>query len=190
MKKVILAAAAVSMLGLLAACATPTPYQPATGTSSYRPGYSDTRIEEGRYRLSFAGNDLTSRETVENYMLYRAAELTLADGYDWFEIVNRDTGQKTRTVTTYDDPFYGSMSWRFYRGGRWGRWGYFYGMDDWSRESYQYTRYEATAEIILHKGQKPEGQARPMRMMPAPSNRAWKARLSVRQRSKQEKPSG
>lgn len=158
MKKIIATAVAVTALSLLAGCATPTPYQPATGTSRYRPGYTDFRLEEGRYRLNFAGNDLTSRETVENYMLYRAAELTLADGYDWFEIVTRDTDEKTRVVTTYTDPFMrGGMSWRFYRGSRWGAWGY-YGMRDWDRESYQYTRYEASAEILMHKGRKPDGQ--------------------------------
>lgn len=161
MKKVLIAAVAVTALSLLSACATPTPYQPATGTSTskYRPGYTDTRIEAGRYRLTFSGNDLTSRETVENYMLFRAAELTLSEGYDWFEIVNRDTDQKTRTVTTWDsDPLYGNMSWRFYRGGRWGRWGAFGGLSDWDRETYQFTRYEANAEVLMHKGSKPEGQ--------------------------------
>lgn len=159
MKKVLTAAVAVAALSLLSACATPTPYAPATGTAKYRPGYTDTRIESGRYRLSFSGNDLTSRETVENYMLFRAAELTLSEGYDWFEIINRDTDTKTRTVTTWDnDPFYGSMSWRFYRGGRWGRWGAF-GPLDWDRETYQFTRYEATAEVLMHKGSKPDGQS-------------------------------
>ena len=159
MKKVFAAAGAIVALSLLSACATPTPYAPATGTSKYRPGYTDTRIEAGRYRLSFSGNDLTSRDTVENYMLFRAAELTLADGYDWFEIINRDTDTKTRTVTTWDnDPFYGGMSWRFYRGGRWGRWGYYGAFSDWDRETYQFTRYEAFAEIVMHKGSKPDGQ--------------------------------
>ncbi len=157
MKKIVVTALAVATLGLLSACATPTPYGPATGTSSYRPGYTDTRIEEGRYRLSFAGNDLTPRETVENYLLYHAAELTLANGYDWFEIVTRGTDEKKRTVSTYNDPFMDSLSWRFYRGSRWGAWG-MWGMDDWNRESFEYTRYEASAEIVMHKGTKPEGQ--------------------------------
>jgi hypothetical protein len=42
-----------------------------------RAGYSDQQIESNRFRVSFAGNSLTARETVERYLLYRAAELTV-----------------------------------------------------------------------------------------------------------------
>ena len=81
----------VVLLGLLlAACAgKPTPYQQAQG--GY--GYSEQRIEENRYRVSFAGNSATSRPTVEDYLLYRAAELTVQNGHDWFEVADRDTVQ-------------------------------------------------------------------------------------------------
>ncbi len=149
MKKLTLALAAAAALTVLSACATPTPYAPAMTAAGYNPGYSDTRIEDNRYRLSFAGNDMTKRDTVENYLLYRAAELTLDSGYDWFEVVKRDTDQKTRTVS---DPMMDEFSWRFYRGNRWGAWGF--GMDDLDRDSVQYTRYEATAEIVMYKGAK------------------------------------
>jgi hypothetical protein len=75
---------------LLAACTgTPTPYQQAR--DGY--GYSEQRIEENRYRVSFAGNSETSRQTVEDYVLYRAAELTVQTGRDWFEVVDRNTVQ-------------------------------------------------------------------------------------------------
>ncbi len=151
MKTLILSAAAAASLVLLSACATPTPYAPAAMTAGYNPGYSDQRLEDNRYRITFAGNDETKRETVENYLLYRAAELTLDSGYDWFQIVNRGTDQKTRTVA---DPMMDSFSWRFYRGGRWGAWGL--GWDDFDRESIQYTRYEASAEIVMNKGTKPD----------------------------------
>ena len=57
-------------------------------------GYSEQRIEENRYRVSFAGNSATSRQTVEDYLLYRAAELTVQTGHDWFEVVDRDTVQE------------------------------------------------------------------------------------------------
>ena len=151
MKKLILAATGAIALCLLSACATPTPYAPAAMTSSYHPGYSDVKLEDGRYRITFTGNDITKRETVENYLLYRAAELTLDSGYDWFEVVNRGTDEKTRTVS---DPMMDSFSWRFYRGSRWSAWGF--GWDDFDRETIQYTRYEATAEVVLHKGAKPD----------------------------------
>jgi hypothetical protein len=75
----------------LSACATPTPYAPAAPTRSATNGYSEQRIEPARWRVNFSGNSLTSRETVETYLLYRAAELTLQQGHDWFSVVTRDT---------------------------------------------------------------------------------------------------
>ena len=80
------------VLGLLAAgCASaPTPYQAAQGGF----GYSEQQIEENRYRVSFGGNSATTRQTVEDYLLYRAAELTVQTGHDWFQVVDRNTVQE------------------------------------------------------------------------------------------------
>jgi hypothetical protein len=146
--------AAVS-LTVLSACATPTPYQPvaATDSPSRQRGYSEVRIEDNRYRLSFAGNDMTKRETVENYLLYRAAEVTINSGYDWFEVISRNTDEKKR-ATTFDDPYMNRFSWRFYGRSRWSRWGAFGA--DWGTDTVIYSRYEATAEILMHKGAKPD----------------------------------
>lgn len=70
-----------SILALSACVAGPTPYQPA-GDARY--GYSEQRLQSDRYRVSFSGNELTEKDTVQNYLLFRAAELTLADGYRYF----------------------------------------------------------------------------------------------------------
>lgn len=70
----------------LAACASAAPYQPL----SKGIGYSEQQLESNRYRVSFAGNGATPKATVENYMLYRAAEVTLQRGYDGFLITNRE----------------------------------------------------------------------------------------------------
>ena len=76
---------------VLTACAKPTPYQPSSGKS----GFSEQKVEENRYLVRFRGNSATSRATVETYLLYRAAELTLATGHDWFRITGQDTGSNT-----------------------------------------------------------------------------------------------
>lgn len=47
---------------MLAACAKPTPYQPAVDRSG---GYGETLIEPGRWRVTFTGNSVTPREEVE-----------------------------------------------------------------------------------------------------------------------------
>ena len=72
---------------LLLACvaATPTPYQPA----SQGFGYSEQQLEANRYRVTFAGNDATPRETADIYLLYRAAELTLRNDHDWFVVADQ-----------------------------------------------------------------------------------------------------
>jgi hypothetical protein len=83
-RMLIIAAAGLS----LAACATPTTYGPSTG----RPqavGFSDYRIESGRYRVTFTGGGGAPMGQVADYALLRAAEVSLADGYDWFRIVDR-----------------------------------------------------------------------------------------------------
>ena len=75
-RKVALALVGASTL-MVAGCATETTYRPATGTGFYRTGYSDQQLEPGRFIVSFAGNTVTSRDTVERYLLFRAAQLTL-----------------------------------------------------------------------------------------------------------------
>lgn len=154
------AAAALIAALSLAACATPTPYQPA-GTNGVRGGYAEQRLEDNRYRVTFAGNSVTSREQVEMSLLLRAAELTVESGYDWFETTNRATDRDTRYMSS-PDPFsarysglygrYWGPSWRFYRGGYWSRWNDPWGSDFDVR---QIDRYEASGEIILGRGPKP-----------------------------------
>lgn len=90
-----------SAIALMAACTTATPYQPSETTGNQRsPGFAETRIADDRFRVSFKGNSRTDRETVELYVLYRAAEVALSSGADSFVITNRDTEADVRYVTT------------------------------------------------------------------------------------------
>lgn len=82
----------------LAGCVTATPYRKAVHQHDY--GYQEFKIEENRYRLSFSGNSETPRQIVENYLLYRAAELTLEQGKDYFVIVNSGTDKNTEHQST------------------------------------------------------------------------------------------
>ena len=83
---------------LLTACATATPYEAASRPGAS--GYSSTQIENNRHAVSFSGNSLTDQETVETYLLYRAAELTVNSGYDYFTVAEKDTQEKTRVMST------------------------------------------------------------------------------------------
>jgi len=72
----------------LAACATaPTVYAPATGPEAV--GFSEFKIEPGRYRVTFRGGSGAPMAVVADYALLRAADLAIADGYDWFRVVDR-----------------------------------------------------------------------------------------------------
>ncbi|MEN0653006.1 MULTISPECIES: CC0125/CC1285 family lipoprotein [Hyphobacterium] len=142
----IAAAAAV-----LAACATPTPYQAADRPGGY--GYEQVSLESDRYRISFSGNSLTDRETVETYLLYRAAELALERGYETFTVVTRATDEDTRTWGPSRDPWRYSgflVDYRYYHPA----YGWYPWHDPfWDRHHYrETTRYEAAAEIVLGRG--------------------------------------
>jgi hypothetical protein len=165
-RRSIVFAVAVALSAGLAACATPTPYQPVATKGATQGGYSELRLEPERYRVTFAGNSLTRRETVEGYLLFRAAELTVQNGYDWFAIVERDTDKKTRTYVDSDPfyrPWYGGYgfwrpSWRYYGGPYgWRTWNPYWGDPFWADRVDVRTieRYEASAEIVMGKGAKP-----------------------------------
>lgn len=84
MKRLIIAAA---VLALAACAATPTLYQPAAGPRAV--GYSEYRIEPGRYRVTFRGGPGAPPQQVMDYALVRAADLAIAEGYDWFRVADR-----------------------------------------------------------------------------------------------------
>lgn len=105
--------AALLLVGLLAltACATSTPYGPA-GNRGF--GYADQKIDGNRYRVTFRGNSSTPRETVENFLLYRAAELTVQNGFDHFIVVENEVEARSYFRSLYGPayaggfgPFYG-----------------------------------------------------------------------------------
>lgn len=156
MKKLLIAAAAALML---AACATPTPYQPlqtrGTGPTG---GYSESQVSRDRFRVTFQGNTLTERDTVERYLLFRAAELTKIEGYDWFALADRNTERQSREYLTSSDPF-GYRAWQptwHYLGNN--RWVLLNTYDPFYQPRYERQRvdqFRASAEIFLGKGAKP-----------------------------------
>jgi len=165
---------AILFVAGLSACMTATPYQPYQSefTAEVHGGYSEQHPAPDRYIVRFHGNELTARDRVEGYLLYRAAELTIQNGYDWFLIVDRHTEHDTETYVrsdSYYSPWYGSgydhwrPNWRYYRQGYgWDVWYPAMGKPFWADRP-TVTRvesFEAEAEIILRKGQLPEGEPR------------------------------
>jgi hypothetical protein len=148
----------------LGSCMTATPYQPyiPEASAGVHGGFSEQQLSPDLFLVRFHGNEMTSRERVEGYLLYRAAELTLQKGFDWFHPVASHTEHEIRTYTTTDpfySPYYGSPYWRPYwryydRGGAWTYW------DPWVGGPFWYNHvdvrtieaFEASAQVSMHKG--------------------------------------
>ncbi|MBU6297077.1 MAG: hypothetical protein KGJ79_01265 [Alphaproteobacteria bacterium] len=135
-----LAVIAAAML-VLGGCETVATYHPQTEPGGT--GYSDEQLTNNRYRVTFTGNSVTPRDTVEDYLLLRSAEVTLHAGYHYFMFDTRDTKAKT----TYHSDFVGWPGWPGY-GWYWHSWPY-YGPGMMDADSYPVTRYYAYAEIVL-----------------------------------------
>ncbi len=138
------------MVASLAGCASgPTPYQPA-GEAGY--GFNDLQIESNRFRVSFEGNYQTPLATVQNYLLYHAAEVTKRTHNDYFIDVSQHIDTSTDYQTSYiGGPAWGGPGW----GGGWygGGWGGFGGVV--TADAHARSRYAALMDIQLFSGKKP-----------------------------------
>src|SRR5262245_45543404 len=92
--RILMLAAALSAAVVADARAETTPYQPSALSRAHH-GYAETPLDANRVRISFSGNAETSRETVETYLLYRAAELTLQRSYDYFVVADHNVETRT-----------------------------------------------------------------------------------------------
>ena len=129
----------------VAACTAPTPYQPADG--GY--GYAEQRLEDNRYRVTFAGNADTPRDVVQNYLLFRAAEVTLESGHDWFTTGGQNVERSTRYFGTVDPLFPTARLSR-----------HDYPLSTFGTATYtthQIDTYTAFADILMFEGEKPAG---------------------------------
>jgi hypothetical protein len=157
---------------LLFGCAQATPYQAQSASAAVHGGYSQEEIGPQMFRVRFHGNSLTSRETVEAYLLYRAAELTIEQGGDWFAILDRETEHTVTREIRRDPlyrPWYGSYygDWLPYwsyrvRGRGWLFWDPWHADPFWADRLDRRTieEFEASADIRIARGSVPSGEPR------------------------------
>lgn len=129
---------------LVAGCATkPTAYRASDPQS--RHGYAEEQLGPNRFRVRFSGNSQTEREVVEDYLLYRAAEVTLSKGFTHFVFVNQDTEAKTYYRDTFDDWPRTGFYWHTWP------WGYGsgFGASLSTSTSRPITSYTAYADVVL-----------------------------------------
>ena len=92
MKRHVFALAVVALAGAAASCATDSyhPYEAGEG-------YSEERLSETSWRVSFVGATIESQSAVEERLLRRSAELSVQSGYEWFT-PSMEAGQAEETV--------------------------------------------------------------------------------------------
>ncbi len=84
MKRLAIVTIAASALALTA-CASLAPYGRQMGPNGQ--GYSEQQIERDRFRVTYKG--VGAPGPVADMALFRAAQLTVEQGYDWFEVTQR-----------------------------------------------------------------------------------------------------
>lgn len=79
----------ILVAGVLAGCGKPTSYHPSDADT----GYVDRSLGEGRWEVSFTANALTRQQRLKQYLLYRAAEISLDSGNDSFVVLDEHPGR-------------------------------------------------------------------------------------------------
>lgn len=145
----IMAAFAVS------ACATVPVYHPAITLGGS--GFSDEKVDATHYIVNFQGDTSTSREMVEDYLLFRAAELTLDNNYDYFTVLEQSEDHETKVIPTkpisgvrHREHEHSSYSYPYYLDG--------YDWDKTGRmNNIELTRHAASTYIEMFEGKAPSG---------------------------------
>ncbi len=83
-----------------------TPYQP----KSMFGGYTEEKILDDLYRVEFEGNQHSKPEKIQNYLLYRCAELTQEMGYEYFAIINEERHFDKHSVSPTRDASFQSRT--------------------------------------------------------------------------------
>jgi len=63
-------------------------------------GYTDVKIQDGIFRVSFRGNSFISKDKVQNLALLRSAEVALENGYSYFVVLEGESGTNQVLYTT------------------------------------------------------------------------------------------
>lgn len=73
----------------------------AYGPSNFKGGYQEVQIAPDRYELAVYGNAYANKQTIRDYFLYRAAELTLMNGGTHFLLFGDKTSKRPITIAGF-----------------------------------------------------------------------------------------
>ncbi len=143
-------AAALAALAISALSACATPYQ----AKGLRGGYSDTRVDSNTVMVAYRGNAYTDRQTVQSYLLYRSAQVTVGDGYDYFVLTSGDTEARHGAISTPSTYSSTTSASAFASGNSAFGNSQTFGVVN-PGQTISYTKYGANAVIKMFKGKKP-----------------------------------
>ena len=106
-------------------------------------GYTDIQYDKNTFLVTFKGNGYISSEKVSTYALYRCAEITILNGFDYFIIVDSNNLSGTSFVTTpgsFQSNTFGSTTTGTFTPG----------------QTRPIRKYGASLRIKLFRGDKPE----------------------------------
>ena len=72
--------------------AAPTPYKSANSKAAY--GYSSEKVSENEYKILFKATDKTPADKVQQYALYRAAEIAQQQGFTYLTVLKTNVDKK------------------------------------------------------------------------------------------------
>ncbi|MFN7923422.1 MAG: hypothetical protein U0Q16_25190 [Bryobacteraceae bacterium] len=125
--------------------------------------FTAKQSKPGTFKLTVAGHEFTRRGDIEKYLAYRAAQLTIEQGGDWF-ILNEDRakGETAAPVPARDPegPRYSFRMkhfrpvWRYKTTGstEWKRWSPFTGQPFFADDPKTISDFEVSVEIVVRKG--------------------------------------
>jgi hypothetical protein len=140
---------AISALAI-AACASLPAYRQKGSHDSF--GYADEQLAPKRFRISYAGSSDVTRTRVEDFLLRRAAEVTVGAGYSFFVFDNRTT-ETTTQLRTRDEGFSADTGLSFSYGRLFNRRTDYF--ENWmvpavaSEDSVAQSRYTAASDIMV-----------------------------------------
>ena len=163
--------AIISLSGASFAAEAPATAQPASASApvqapevpSAKPGvFTMQKKGANRYHLVVKARQFTSRDAIEKYLLYRAAELTLDQHDNWFTLVEARTKGDTAPPSKPDPqglrfsfrmPYWRPI-WRYKLASAdaWQSWSPFSAAAFPVTDPKTVSDFEVSADIVLHKG--------------------------------------
>jgi len=148
----------------LASASAPTSSDPPIVPPAKRGVYSEARQSAVRYRLTVKGHVFSSRDAIEKYLLYRAADLTLQQHFQWFTLTESHSKADTAPVSKPDPSAprysfrmnYWRPVWRYKlaSASTWSTWSPFSSAAFFAdgKDAKTITDFEVSADIVMHKG--------------------------------------